>query len=110
MPSTSPNTQSKEGNVGPLSKKGTFMSKHCLSKYGEAKTDPLNYGRPKSKSKKQEGSTYTTTGPQDAKKGYVAEKTDLQPKGVYTEKEALNYGKHAMNMNDPMTKKGCSYK
>ena len=38
MPSTSSNTQSKEGNVGPLSKKGTFMSKHCLSKYGEAKT------------------------------------------------------------------------
>jgi len=62
MPSTSPNTQSKEGNVGPLSKKGTFMSKHCLSKYGEAKTGPLNYG------------------------------------------------KHAMNMNHPMTKKGCSYK
>lgn len=45
MPSTSPNTQSKEGNVGPLSKKGTFMSKHCLSKYGEAKTEPVSTKR-----------------------------------------------------------------
>ena len=49
MPSTNPNTESKKGNVGPLSKKGTFMSKHCLSKYGEPKTGPINMGRPMKK-------------------------------------------------------------
>lgn len=49
MPSTNPNTESKKGNVGPLSKKGTFMSKHCLSKYGEAKTGPINMEHPMKK-------------------------------------------------------------
>ncbi len=52
-----------------------FTTKHCT---------PINYGQPKTKSKKEKiGSTYTTTGPQDIKKGYYAEPIE-GPKGLYT--------------------------
>tara|TARA_S200002703_G_scaffold67572_1_gene58761 strand:- start:140 stop:406 length:267 start_codon:yes stop_codon:yes gene_type:complete len=88
MPSTSPNTKSKEGNVGPLSKKGTFMSKHCLSKYGEAKTGPINMGHPMKKT----------------------EPVSTQRANLLGQMPFINREKDAMNMNHPMTKKGRSYK
>ena len=88
MPSTNQNTKSKEGNVGHLSKKGTFMSKHCLSKYGEAKTGPINMGHPMKK-----------TEPVSTQEAYLLGQMPI----IYREKDA-------MNMNHLMTKKGCSYK